>query len=171
MLGKGDARTTLENGKQHGKSTGVESLRAASGRHVATRRVGECLHFNEEWAVSFERWHDDRTGCAWPAVGKEHLAGIGHAHQATFRHFEHTEFTRRAKTVLGGAHDAQCMVAITLEREHGVDNVLEHARPSEASFFGDVANEDDGNVALLGFLHQSVRAPAHLNDGPWSAAE
>ena len=35
------------------------------------------------------------------------------------------------------------MVALALERQHGVDDVLEHARPGERAVLGDVADEHD----------------------------
>ena len=35
------------------------------------------------------------------------------------------------------------MVALALERQHGVDDVLEHARPGEAAVLGDVTDEHD----------------------------
>ena len=54
------------------------------------------------------------------------------------------------------------VVTIAVEREHRVDDVLEHARPGEAAVLGDVADEQGGDVALLGQAHEPVRALAHL---------
>ena len=41
-------------------------------------------------------------------------------------------------------------MGITLEIEHGVNNVLEHARTRERTLLGDMANEDDGDAGCLG---------------------
>ena len=48
-----------------------------------------------------------------------------------------------AEAVLHGTQQTQRMMAITFERKHGVDDVLKHARTSEATFFGDVANKNN----------------------------
>ncbi len=40
--------------------------------------------------------------------------------------------------------------------------MLEHARPGQGAFLGDVADEEDRRAALLGKAHQQRRALAHL---------
>ena len=52
--------------------------------------------------------------------------------------------------MLDGAQHAQRVVPVALEREHGVDDVLEHSRAGERAVLGDVADEDDGDTAPLG---------------------
>ena len=66
---------------------------------------------------------------------------------------------------------AQRVAAVAVEREHGVDDVLEHARPGERALLGDVADEHRGAAALLGLLHEPVRAVAHLRDRPGRAGQ
>ncbi len=56
------------------------------------------------------------------------------------------------------------MSAVAVEREDGVDDVLEHARPGDGALLGDVADEQGGEVALLRELHEPVGAVAHLRD-------
>ena len=54
------------------------------------------------------------------------------------------------------------MVALALERQHGVDDVLEHAGPGERAVLGDVADEHDRHAAPLGLDDQRpgrTRAP------------
>ncbi len=62
-------------------------------------------------------------------------------------------------------------MAVALEAEHGVDHVLERARAGQATVLGDVPDQHDGQVALLGLGHQAVRAPAHLDDAARRRAE
>ena len=47
----------------------------------------------------------------------------------------------RAEPVLQRVQHAQRVVAVAFEREHGVDDVLEHARPRERAVLGDVTDE------------------------------
>ena len=57
------------------------------------------------------------------------------------------------------------VVAVALELEHAVDEVLEHARPRDRAVLRDVADEDRGDAALLRDAEQARRRLAHLRDG------
>jgi hypothetical protein len=57
------------------------------------------------------------------------------------------------------------VMALTVETQHGVDDVFEHARPGQPALLGDVTDEDDRKVPLLRFLHEPVGALADLDDG------
>ena len=57
------------------------------------------------------------------------------------------------------------MVTVALEGQDGVHHVLQHAGPGQAALLGDVADEHDGRVALLGLLHQAVGALPDLHHG------
>ena len=63
------------------------------------------------------------------------------------------------------AQDAELVRAFALEREHGVDHVLDHARAGDLAVLGDVADQDDGRARALGEADQRLRAGAHLGDG------
>ena len=56
------------------------------------------------------------------------------------------------------------MVALALEVQHGVDEMLEHARPGEGAFLGDVTDEEGRDAPALGQGHQPSSALAHLRD-------
>ena len=93
------------------------------------------------------------------------IAGrIGHRAQATLGHGEEPDLAGGAEPVLGGAQRAQREVALALERQHGVDHVLEHARTGERALLGDVADHHDRQVGRLRLDDQRVRAVAHLRD-------
>ena len=53
---------------------------------------------------------------------------------------------------------------IALEVEHGVDDVLEHARAGDRALLRHVADEQHDHAALLGESRQLRRAFAHLRD-------
>ena len=53
-------------------------------------------------------------------------------------------------------------VAFALEREDGVDDVLEHAGAGERALLGDVTDDHDGLVGPLGEAHELVRAVTDL---------
>ena len=103
----------------------------------------QCLHFNQQRTIAFHGWHDDRTGNALAAISQEQTTGIRNTEQPLFGHFKQTELISCAETVLDRAQHTQCMVTVTFEGKDGVDDVLEYARTSEATFFGDVTNQHD----------------------------
>ncbi len=65
----------------------------------------------------------------------------------------------RAEAVLQRAQLAVGALALALELQHAVDEVLEHARARERAVLGDVADEDHGDRLRLGQLHDPRRRP------------
>ena len=63
------------------------------------------------------------------------------------------------------------MVAVALELEHAVDEVLEHARAGDGAVLGHVADEDRGDTRLLGDAEQPRRRLAHLRHRARSRAD
>jgi len=55
-------------------------------------------------------------------------------------------------------------VRVALEVQHGVYDVLEHARAGECAVLGDVADQDQAGAALLGKAGELGGAFAHLGD-------
>ena len=64
------------------------------------------------------------------ALGEKQGRRIGHLDQAALGHLEHADLVGRAEPVLDRAQDAELMAALAFEVDHGVDHVLEHARPA-----------------------------------------
>ena len=56
------------------------------------------------------------------------------------------------------------VVAVALELEHAVDEVLEHARAGDGAVLGHVADEDRGDAVLLRDAQQPARGLADLAD-------
>ena len=67
------------------------------------------------------------------AVGEEHRRRIEHLGHARLGHLEDAELVRGAVAVLQRVQHPQRVVTVALEREHGVDDVLERARARRAS--------------------------------------
>ena len=86
-------------------------------------------------------------------------------------HLEDAELVRRAEAVLHRAQDAVRAVAVALELEHAVDEVLEHARPGDRAVLRHVADEEDRDAALLGDAQEPRGRLAHLGDRAGRGAE
>jgi len=69
----------------------------------------------------------DRAGHAHQPVGQEQAAGVGHADQPRLGHLEEAQLVRGPEAVLHRPQLAEPVVAVALEGEHGVDQVLELA--------------------------------------------
>jgi hypothetical protein len=63
------------------------------------------------------------------------------------------------------------VVAVALELEHAVDQVLQHARPCDGPVLGDVTDEDRRDAGLLCDPEQPRRGFAHLADRARRGAE
>ena len=79
-------------------------------------------------------------------------------------HLEHADLVGRAEAVLERAQRAVGALALALELQHAVDEVLEHARAGERALLGHVADEQHRDVARLGEPRDAVGDLAHLAD-------
>ena len=85
--------------------------------------------------------------------------------QAPLAHLEDAHLVGRAEAVLQRPQRAVGALALALELEHAVHEVLEHARAGERALLGHVAHEDHRHAALLRHAHQAPGDLAHLPDG------
>src|SRR5439155_4633471 len=63
------------------------------------------------------------------------------------------------------------VVAVALELEHAVDEMLEHARAGDRAVLGHVADEEGGDMRLLGDAQEPRRRLSNLGDRAWSRAD
>ena len=104
-------------------------------------------------------------GAAGRPLGQEHRRRVrAPACRPADGHLEHAQLAHRAEPVLGRPHDAMRVMALALEVQHRVDDVLERLRPGEAAFLRDVADEERRDVLRLGREQQLRRRLAHLAD-------
>ncbi len=184
----GDAQTTRHAGVDVGAGGGrprrdARAPRAASPgaptpcprptrRGIgAAVRIDQRLHLDQDRPRALEHRGDRRTRHARAAVGEEPGRRVGHVGQTVLGHLEQPDLVGAAEAVLQRVQGAQRVATVAVEREHGVDDVLEHARARERALLGDVPDEHRGATVLLGVLHEPVRAVAHLGDRPGRAGE
>src|SRR5439155_23344614 len=105
-----------------------------------------------------------RSRRARRTLRQEELRRIRHGFEARSRHLEDAELADRAEPVFHGAYDAMRVVALALEIEDGVDDVLERFRAGEAAVFGDMTDEKRRDVLPLRRKQQLRRGLAHLAD-------
>ena len=134
-------------------------------RRGIARSVGddERLDLEQQRPRALERAGDRRADLARRRAAED-LGRIGHADEAGARHLEDAELVRRAEPVLHRAQDAMRVVAVALELQHAVDEVLEHARPGDRAVLRHVADEERGDAGLLRDAQQPRRRLAHLRD-------
>ena len=95
-------------------------------------------------------------------VAEEQLARVGDAAQTAVGHLEQPELAGGAEAVLHGTQEAEGVVALALETEHGVDHVLEHPGPGQGAVLGHVPDQDGREGAGLGQGDQRVGARLDL---------
>ncbi len=84
--------------------------------------------------------------------------------QSTGVHFEHADLVGRSEPVLDTAQDPELVVAVALEVEHGVDEMLEDAGTGNCAFLGDMPDQDDRDAGGFGPVHDPGGRFADLTD-------
>ena len=137
-------------------------------RHREVGRRDERLDLEQHRPRPLERAGDGGADLALDGAAEE-LRRLGHADEPGAGHLEDGELVRRAEAVLRRAQDAMLVVAVALELEHAVDEVLEHARAGDRPVLRHVADEDRGDARLLRHAQQPAtppRAPARPSRAP-----
>ena len=86
-------------------------------------------------------------------------------------HLEDADLLGRAEAVLGRADQPQRRVALALDRDDRVDEVLEGLGPGDRAVLGHVPDEDDRDALALGEVHQADGRLADLADAAGRAVE
>ena len=76
--------------------------------------------------------------------------GLATSPQPPAGHLEHADLVGGAEAILDRAQDTELVRALALEREHGIDHVLDHARAGDLAILGDVAHQDHGGARAFG---------------------
>ena len=139
---------------------------------LATRRGGESsLGATSAWTSTSSGREPSIAQSTTRARG---VGGLGHEagrgvldlHQAAVAHLEHADLAGRAEAVLERAERPVGALALALEAEHAVHQVLEHARPRDRALLRHVTHEHHRRAALLGDAHEPPGDLAHLPDRP-----
>ena len=151
-----------------------EPVAVDPGRHPARRhdlgRRHEGLDLDQERPGPLHRaeHHGPRRGRGLRREAGGRIRDLGEAAGA---HLEDADLAGRAEAVLERAQGPVRALALALEQEHAVDQVLEHARAGDRALLGDVADEDDGAPDPLRHLHHLVGRLADLGDRAGRACE
>src|SRR5579883_562358 len=135
---------------------------AASDAEIGGGNKG--LHLHQNGPRSLHTDDDGGAGGILAAVGEEDCGRVGDFQQALAMHLEDADFVRGAKTILDAAQQAVGVVAFAFEVENGVGDVFQGFGTGNGAFFGDVADDEDGDMAAFGKLHQLQGAFAYLAD-------
>ena len=119
-----------EDGHDHRQPFRVDAGADTAG-HGQVGLRHERLDLEQERPRALERARDCRAHLSVALA--EDRRGIGHSLQAGAGHLEHSELVRRAEAVLRGAQDAVRVVAVALELEDAIDEVLQDARARRPS--------------------------------------
>ena len=147
-------------------ATRAASMPSVRGRRPDRTRAEQRLHLDQERPPALEHRDDDAARDAGHAVAQEHRARVRHGPQAVVAHLEDPHLAGGAEAVLDRGQDAQGVVAVAVEGEDGVDQVLDGPGPGQVAVLGHVADQDDGHPGRLGQPGQPVHAGSDLGQAP-----
>ena len=100
---------------------------------VSGRRGEQRLHLGDQRSLALDGHGDAGAGHRLDLLGEEQPARVGEPGDAVVGEVEAADLVGRAEAVLDAAHHAQPGVAVALEVQHDVDEVLEHAAARRSS--------------------------------------
>src|SRR5215218_2889087 len=166
-----DADTAVA--RQHGQHE-REAVAVDAGddppRDLQVRLRHECLHLHEQRARALHRSEHDGAGGA-RRLADETGGGVEHLDEPVPAHLEHARLAGRAEAVLEPPQGAVGALALALELQHAVDEVLEHAWAGERPLLRHVPDEQHGDAMHLRDAHDLARDLAHLPHRAGRAAE
>ena len=154
MVAQAHAGPSTQHRDQQGQPVGVDPAAGPAGRPIADRR-DECLHLDEQRPRPFECRRHHATRRITVVFHQEGASGVGQLLEAQLAHLEHSDLLGRAEAVLRGAQEAQAGRPVALQRQHGVDQVLQGLGAGDRAVLGDVAHQHDRDPVALGQLHEA----------------
>ena len=145
-----DARVAREHGEDERQAVAVEPGAHAPRRHELARR-DERLDLDEQRSRALHRREHDAPRRA-RGLAHEARARVEDLDEAALAHLEDADVVGRPEAVLERAQRAVRALALALELQHAVDEVLEHARAREGALLRDVPDEHDRGALALGHV-------------------
>ena len=135
-------------------STASTSARRLRSMPLHTRRGGtSSLCETSAWTSTSSGREPSiaaRTTCPAPGgLADEARAGVEDLDEPALAHLEDADLVGRAEAVLQRAQRAVGALALALELQDAVDEVLEHARAGQRALLGHVADEQDRRALRL----------------------
>ena len=143
---------TGQDGEDESEAVAVYAGGCAAGRDDLGGS-DERLDLDEQRAGSLHRAEHHGAGFG-ARLSDEPGGGIDHLHQSALAHLEDADLAGRSEAVLQRSHGAEGSLALALEMEHAVDQVLQGTRTRQRALLGDVADQDQGDVEALRGLEQ-----------------
>src|SRR3954470_12601624 len=162
-LRKGETSPLVQHGEKERQTAAVET-RAHSLRSSIAGFGCESLDLDQYRAGALHQSGDCATGCTRQTIAEEKLGWILHGDEPFLGHSENADLVDTAEPVLGRAQHSMLEHALALEVQHGIDDVLEGFRSSDAATLGDVSDCKDCRLGLLSEAHETRGAFAHLSD-------
>src|SRR5690349_3519614 len=163
--GEAELGALFQYGDDHADAVATRAAHLAP-RGADDAACGQRLDLDQQHAGTLHRGGDD--GAAGLTLGTivfhEQVAGVGDFLETFAGHLEQSHLVCRAEAVLHAADDAVAVVAVALEVDDGVDDVLDDFRSGERARLGDVADEDDGDAGEFREVDQVHAALAQLRD-------
>ena len=153
--------------------------RRVDAQRLRPRRAGTApvagaeqrLHLDQERPAALEDGHDHGAGNARHAVPEQQRAGVGHGAQTVVAHFEDAHLAGRPEAVLDRRQHAQGVVAVAVEGQHGVDQMLHGAGTGQVAVLGHVPDQEERGARRLGHARQALDARAHLGQAAGGLAQ
>ena len=95
---------------------------------------------------------------------KKHLGWIRNRHQPCAGHFKDANLIRSTKAILGGPHDAMVVMSFAFEIEDRIDDMLQRLWSGDRTVFGDVADKENRDRAVLCQQQELVSYFPHLRN-------
>ena len=151
-----------EDGEDEAEPVAVDAVRDPP-RRLQLAGGDQRLHLDQDRARALHRRQYDRARRPGRVLD-EPRRGIGDLAQPSGAHLEYPDLAGRAETVLQGPQGAVGALALSLELQHTVHQVLEHPRTGQAPLLGHVPDQDQRHPGALGDLGQGARRLPHLAD-------
>ena len=163
MAGQADPGSAAKNRDEERNPVGIDAARGPP-RRAAGPRSDQALDLDEERPRSFEGRRHDTPRRRTVVLGEEGAGRVGDLGHPSLPHLENADLLGRAESVLRGAQEADRRIALALEREDRIDEMLERLRPGDRAILRHVSDEDDGDPGRLRELHQPERRATDLAD-------
>ena len=95
-------------------------------------------------------------------LAQKNSARVADAFESFFGHGENADLVDGTKTVLDRPHQPELAVGVAFKIQHGIDHVLEHARPGQRALLGHMADQNNADAGRFGRTRQVRRAFAYL---------
>ena len=158
-----DLAVLLQHGEHHRDPRGVEPGRRTP-RPLQRGGGDQRLDLGQQRPPPLHRHGDAGAGHPAALVLHEEAGRVGDGGDPVGAQVEAADLVDRSEAVLHGADHPEPGVAVALEVQHHVDEVLEHPRTGDGAVLGHVADEHGGDVAGLGDPDQRGRDLLDLGD-------